>query len=161
MTTLTGNSVKDSRQTNTELAGNLIREYKQTKWVQNSDKIGKPDALSARFSIEEMEEFLAAAKQHGGDGVKFYYGAFPENFEAIPEYSGRQTLVMVATKTKKTTTGDEMVKDIYVTKNGKAKILSGLIPKMCPPTCMNGNDGGMGDLGITIVDRGNNGMEIV
>jgi len=161
MLTQTKKIVKISRNANTELAHNLVREYKQTRWVQNSERIGKPDTLSARYSIQEMEEFLAVAKKNGGDGIKFYFGAYPEYFASNPDYSGRQTLVLVATKSKITGTGEKAVKDIYIRKNGKAEIVCGILPEGCPPRCSRSNEGGMGDLGITIVDKGSKGMEIV
>ena len=68
----------------------------------NSAQISKPDSLSSWYSIEEIENFLDVAKSHGGDGIKFYYGAYPEDYSAKPEYAARQTLVMVATKSKLT-----------------------------------------------------------
>ena len=104
--------VKISKDRSTLHADTLIREYKQKRWVANSESIGKPDSLSAGYTIEEMENFLALAKSHGGDGIKFYYGAYPEDYSAKPEYAGRQTLVMVATKSKSTETGNIANKDI-------------------------------------------------
>lgn len=145
----------------TEKADTLIREYKQTRWVPNSKSISKPDSLSAWYSIEEMENFIALAKSHKGDGIKFYYGAYPENYSPKPSYAGRQTLVMVATKSKITEMGVTANKDIYCTNNGRFNILSGLDPRICPPTCNPPSEGGMGDLGIAIIDKGENGLEIV
>ncbi len=151
---------KESPKTLVRQAHTLIREYKQTRWVPNSERIDKPDSLSAWYSIEEMENFLALAKSHGGDGIKFYYGAYPENYSPKPEYAGRQTLVMVGTKSKLTEMGSIANKDIYYSKNGKLKILSGSDPRLCPPVCNPPSEGGMGDLGITIIDKGEKGMEI-
>ena len=145
----------------TENADTLIREYKQKRWVSNSEQIGKPDSLSAWYSVEDIEAFLMLAKSHGGDGIKFYYGAFPEDHAAKPEYAGRQTLVMVATKSKVTEAGPVANKDIYITAKGRTKILCGFNPLLCPPKCNSTSEGGMGDLGITIVDRGEKGMEII
>jgi hypothetical protein len=153
--------VNVSKDAKTVQADTLIREYKQKRWVQNSERISKPDSLSAWYSIEEMENFLNLAKSHGGDGIKFYYGAFPEDYSPKPEYAGRQTLVLVATKSKLTDLGVTANKDIYHSKNGVTKILSGVLPKGCPPVCNPPSEGGMGDLGITIVDKGVNGMELV
>jgi hypothetical protein len=154
-------SVRAKKGFSTENVETVIREYKKTRWAPNSHRIGKPDSLSAWYSIEEMENFLAVAKSNGGDGIKFYYGAFPDNYTAQPEYAGRQTLVMVATKTKITDNGAIADKDIYLEKNGQIKILSGFVPRGCPPTCNPNSEGGMGDLGITIIDKGENGMEII
>jgi hypothetical protein len=152
---------KVSKDISTENADILIREYKHKRWVQNSQTIGKPDSLSSWYSIEEMENFIALAKSNGGDGIKFYYGAYPENYTLLPEYAGRQTLVKIATRSKLKSDGSMVNKDIYVIQNGKTKILSGIIPTNCPPTCNPPSEGGMGDLGITLVDRGENGMEII
>jgi hypothetical protein len=155
------NYVKHKKNTSTEHADTLIREYKQKRWVQNSQRIGKPDSLSAWYSIEEMENFLDLAKSNGGNGIRFYYGAFPEYYVEKPEYAGRQTLVMIATKSRISKEGLVADKDIYVRKNGRIKILSGTLPKGCPPACPPPSEGGMGDLGITIIDKGDRGMEIV
>jgi hypothetical protein len=160
MTKQEKNSVYIGKDNDTQYADTLIREYKQTRWVPNSERIGKPDALSAWYSIKDLEEFISNAKAHGGDGIKLYFGAFPEEFAPQPEYEGRQTLVMVATKSKSTDPDIIANKDIYVRKNGQSKILSGLNPMLCPPKC-GSTEGGMGDLGITIVDRGDKGMEII
>jgi hypothetical protein len=153
--------VKTNNDISTVEADTLIREYKQTRWVPNSERISKPDSLSAWYSIEEMENFLAFAKSHGGDGIKFYYGAFPEDYSTKPEYAGRQTLVMVGTKSKLTEMGAIANKDIYYSQNGRTKILSGILPTGCPPVCNPPSEGGMGDLGIALIDKGDKGMEII
>jgi hypothetical protein len=161
MITLQKKLVNVSKDAKTVEADTLIREYKQSRWTSNSDRIGKPDSLSAMYSIEEMENFLALAKSHGGDGIKFYYGAYPEDYSPKAEYAGRQTLVMVATKSKITEMGSIANKDIYYSQNGVTKILSGGNPLTCPPYCPPPSEGGMGDLGITLIDKGDKGMEIV
>jgi hypothetical protein len=160
MTTQVKNYVRTKKSESASDVENLIREYKQKRWAQNSDRIGKADSLSAWYSVEELEKFLALAKSNGGDGIRFFYGAFPEDYSAQPEYAGRQTLVMVATKSRTSDDGCTTDKNIYTKKNGRIEILSGIIPKGCPPACPP-PDGGMGDFGITIVDRGSKGMEIV
>ena len=160
MTTLQKISVKVNKASSTVNADTLIREYKQTRWVPNSDRINKPDSLSAWYSIEDIENFLAIAKTKGGDGIKFYFGAYPENYLSTPEYAGRQTLVMVATRSKESEKGKIANKDLYFSNNGQLKILSGNGPLLCPPICNSNSEGGMGDLGITIIDKGEKGMEI-
>ncbi|HEV3223631.1 MAG TPA: hypothetical protein VGZ90_12175 [Puia sp.] len=161
MITQQKNLIEISKDISTVKAHNLIREYKQTRWVPNSERISKADSLSAWYSIEEMENFLSLAKSQGGDGVKFYYGAYPEDYTPKPEYAGRQTLVMIATKSKLTEMGAIANKDIYYSKNERLKILSGTDPRICPPICNPPSEGGMGDLGITIVDKGEKGMELI
>jgi hypothetical protein len=161
MTTRLKKSVIVGKHADTAQVDVLIREYKEKRWALNSERIGKPDSLSAWFSIEDMENFLTSAKENGGDGIKFYFAAYPEDYALKPEFAGRQTLVKVATKSKFTEMGAVANKDIYIIKNGRAKILSGLLPPICPPTCNSNSEGGMGDLGITIVDHGDKGMEII
>jgi hypothetical protein len=153
--------VRISKNETTQQADMLIREYKQNRWAMNSDKIGKPDSLSAWYSISQLEDFIAEAKSNGGDGIKLYYGAYPAQYQEAPDYSGRQTLVMVATRTRKSESDLITNKDIYVRKNGRLEILSGLHPIVCPPSCGSAAEGGMGDLGITIVDRGEKGLELI
>jgi len=155
-------SVKTGLKASGGQAADLIREYKKTRWSPNSERISKPDSLSAWYSIEDMENFLALIKSKGGDGIRFYYGAYPEDYAAKPEYAGRQTLAPVGTRSKITKTGAIANKDIYYPQNGRLRILSGSIPgQVCPPTCPPPSEGGMGDLGITIVDKGEKGMVII
>src|SRR5258708_17388949 len=132
MTTQVKNYVRARKSGSTDDVVNFIREYKQKRWVQNSERIGKADSLSAWYSVEELEDFLALAKSNGGDGIRFFYGAFPENYTAKPEYAGRQTLVMVATKSRTTEDGCVTDKNIYTKNNGRVEILSGGLPKTCP-----------------------------
>ena len=154
-------SVKTASNDSTGQVDNLIREYKKNRWSPNSERIGKPDTLTIWYSIEEMENFLALAKSKGGDGIRFYFAAYPVDYTAQPEYAGRQTLVSVATRSKMTETGAINHKDIYCSNNGRLKVLSGLTPKGCPPFCPPPSEGGMGDLGITLIDKGEKGMVII
>jgi hypothetical protein len=154
-------SVRTGSDASSGQVANLIREYKKTRWSQNSERIGKPDSLSSWYSIEEMENFIVFAKSKGGDGIRFYFAAYPEDYTSKPEYSGRQTLAMIATRSKITESGEIANKDIYCSKNGRLKILSGTLPSNCPPYCNPPTEGGMGDLGITIIDKGEKGMEMI
>jgi hypothetical protein len=161
MITQQKNSVKRAHFVDTQHLNAVIREYKQTRWVQNSERLGKPDSLSAWFSMDAMEDFLETTKLHGGDGVKLYFSVYPENLAPNPEYIGRQTITMVATKSKKTGMGGVANKDLYITKNGQSTILGQNFAVICPPACNSNTEGGMGDLGITLVDKGDKGMEVV
>jgi hypothetical protein len=138
----------------------VIRTYKQERWVQNSDRIGKEDSLSAWYSVEELEQFLETAKQHGADGIKIYFAAYPENYTEVPEYAGRQTVVLVGTRQKKSTKGI-MDKDIYISTEKGKQILAYNMSKICPPLCGTGENEDLGGLGITIVDRKDKGLTIV
>ncbi|MEO6960443.1 MAG: hypothetical protein ABIY90_00650 [Puia sp.] len=151
-------SVKVGKYVNTEFVDTVLREYKKERWVHNSERIGKEDSLSAWYSVEDVEGFLANIKQHGADGVKFYFMAYPADFPEKPEYAGRQSLVMVATKSKTTKMGTTVNKDVYITKNGNNTILGFNMANICPPACGKFGDN---DLGIAIIDKGAKGIEIV
>lgn len=143
---------------NTKEVDEVIRNYKKERWIHNTERIGKEDSLSGWYSLEEMEAFLANAKSHGADGVRFYFGAYSENYSEVPEYAGRQTFVMVGTKNKETENGT-MDKDIYVKTEQGNSILAFNQIRLCPPKCGGGGEDsgltGMDDfgLGITIVDK--------
>jgi hypothetical protein len=156
MATIEKKSVKVGKYVNTEHVDTVIRTYKQERWAHNSQRLGKPDSLSGWYSLEELEEFLSTAKQHGADGIKLYFAAYPENYQATPEYAGLQTVVLVATKSKETESGS-VNKDIYYTKDGSSEILAYNANKLCPPFC----GGEFGKIGVTIVDNGNDGLTIV
>jgi len=156
------NSVKAGSLDSSVEIHEFIREYKKTRWSPNSERIGKPDSLSVWFSIEEIEQFLVLAKSKSGDGIRFYFAAYPETYLTKPEFAGRQTLVLVGTRSKITEHGEVSHKDIYHLENGRLKILSGDGPNiLCPPKCNPPSEGGMGDLGITLIDKGDKGMEII
>ena len=138
----------------TQYVEKVIRNYKQDRWIQNSEKIGKEDTLSAWWSIEELEGFLEEAKKHGGDGVKFYFGANDADYQEKPEYAERQTLVRVANK------------DIYVRGvNGESNLVCNNGGTFCPPTCgprvTTDPDVYSPEIGITLVDTADGGMMIV
>jgi len=158
MSTIEKKSLKVGKYVNTEHVDSVIRTYKKERWVYNSERMGKPDSLSAWYSVEELEEFFATAKQHGADGVKMYFAAYPENYTATPEYAGLQTLVLVATKSKETENGIAN-KDIYFTKDGSTEILAYNASRLCPPFC--GGTGEFGKIGVTIIDKGDDGLSII
>ena len=163
MLTVKTKNRKAGKLVNTAHVDNIIRNYKQERWVNNSKHIGKEDSLSVWYSIEELEEFLAKAKSHGADGVKLYFGAYDKDFQVDPLYAGRQTVVFVATQAKETITGI-VDKDLYVSKGTQNEIVAFNMGRLCPPYCRpNGGalDGDDGGLGITIVDKGEDGLSIV
>ena len=147
----------------TQHVDTVIRNYKQERWIQNSERIGKEDSLSGWWSIEEVEDFLEKAKMHGGDGVKFYFGAYSKDFADVPEYAGRQTLVMVATKQKEVAAGTVVNKDIYITKGENSNILAYNMSALCPPHCGKtaGTDSDSPEIGITLLDRGDDGLMVI
>jgi len=140
----------------TKHVDSLIRTYKQERWAQNSARIGKEDSLTVWHSIEELEEFLQTAKAHGGDGIKFCFAAYPENYTENKDYAGRQTIVMVATKTKEQENGLGQ-RDVYIQNGDSTKILAYNSGRICPPICPpppRPNDIDNPDLGVAIVNKG-------
>jgi len=154
MFTNQGKTVKVGKQVGNDHVNSVIRNYKTERWVHNSKRIGKEDSLSVWYSIEELEDFLALAKEHGADGVKLYFGAYSEHDAPKPMYEGRQTVVFVATKEKDSPSG-VVNKDLYITTEKGPEILAYNIGTLCPPYCSIGD--GMG-IGITIVDKGEEGL---
>jgi hypothetical protein len=155
-------SLKVGKFVDTAHVDTVIRTYKQERWVHNTERLGKEDSLSTWYSIEELEEFIAAAKENGADGIKVYFSAYPKDFKKIPEYAGRQSVVLVATKQKETESGVKN-KDLYVTTDNGTSILAYNYGAVCPPFC-GGKGGGIdGDdgLGVTIVDRKDKGLSVI
>ena len=156
MLTIQKKSVKAGKFVNTEHVDTVIKNYKQERWVHNSKRLGKEDSLSIWYSLEELEEFLVKAKEHGGDGIRMYFGAYGQENAPEPSYAGRQTIVMVATRQKETENG-ELTKDIYINTEKGNSILAYNVGRPCPPMCQNDDFGG---IGITIVDKGEEGIII-
>lgn len=136
MKTIQKKSISVGKYVNTEHVDTVIRTYKKERWVHNSKRLGKPDSLSVWFSVEELESFIDNIKQHGANGIKFYFAAYSENAPR-PEYQGLQTIVLAATKSKESENGI-VNKDIYVTKNGSTEILAYNSGILCPPFCTGG-----------------------
>ena len=157
MTTIQKKSVKAGKFVNTEHVNSVIKNYKQERWMHNSKRLGKEDSLSVWYSLEELEEFLAKAKDHGSDGIRMYFGVYGQDHAPQPLYAGRQTIVMVATRQKETENG-MATKDIYVNTEKGASILAYNVGGLCPPFCQNDDFGG---IGVTIVDKGEDGIVIV
>ncbi len=154
-------SLSVGKYVSTQHVDKVIRNYKKERWVHNSERIGKEDSLSGWWSIEEIENFLDNAKLYGGDGVKFYFGAYDNEFQERPEYSGRQTLVMVATKQKEGKYGTKVNKDIYINEGNENNILAYNMATLCPPSCGLSVDSDNIEIGVTIVDKGEEGIVIV
>ncbi len=143
----------------------LLSTYKKERWVNNSKHIQKEDSLSVWYSVEELEAFLAAAKANGADGVKMYFGVYtPETAKEL-RYEERQTIVLVASKTKALENGSTIDKSIYVQQGDRAEILAYNAGRICPPACTGpgtGNDTGFDwdNMGI-LIDRKDEGMIII
>ena len=163
MLTIEKKSLNVGKFVSTEHVDNVIRNYKQERWIQNSERLGKEDSLSAWWSIEELENFLETAKMHGADGVKFYFGAYAKDYAEKPEYAGLQTLAMVATKQKEGAYGTSVNKDVYVNGEKGNTILGYNMANLCPPFCGKTklDDTDATEIGISIIDRGDAGMMII
>ena len=161
MQTIEAKSLKVGNYVNTAHVDNVIRNYKQERCVQNSERIGEEDSLSAWWSVEELEEFIEHAKTHGADGVKFYFGAYDQEHAPRPEYADRQTLVMVATKQKENANGTSKNKDIYVATEKGSNILAYNCCYLCPPFCGQSDLPDSIEIGVTLVDRGTEGFVVI
>ena len=159
MNTIQKKSLKVGKQVNTDHVNTVIKNYKKERWVHNSNRLGKEDSLSVWYSIEELEEFIAMSKEHGADGIKLYFGVYDKDYEEQPLVAGRQTIALVATKHKITEAG-ESNKDIYIQTEKGSSILAWNAGRICPPFCGSKDGFGFGDIGITILDKGDEGMVI-
>ena len=84
MTTIQKKSLKVGKSVGTDHVNTVVRNYKKERWVHNSQRLGKEDSLSVWYSIEELEEFMSIAKNHGADGIKLYFGAYDEENKEQP-----------------------------------------------------------------------------
>lgn len=163
MTAIATKSVKVGKYVDVNHVNTLVRNYKQERWRQNSEQIGKEDTLSVWYSLEELEEFINKAKYSGANGVRLHFGVYPENYAPNPLASKQQTVVFVATRNKHDEDGSYTEKNVYV----GAGILAYNFGAMCPVTCpgtkkpLTGDDADWGGLGITIVDRGEKGLTVL
>jgi hypothetical protein len=96
------------------------------------------------------------AKTHGADGLKLYFGAYDKEHAPKELYKGRQTVVLVATKQKETENG-RVNKDVYIGTEQGNSILAYNVGNLCPPWC---REFGGEEIGITIVDKGQDGLAI-
>ena len=133
----------------------LTSAYKQQRWVDNSEKLGKADSLSVWFTVDELENFLERVKAGGGNGVRIHFGVFPQGYRK-PEVAGMQTVVMVANRSKDGSL--ENAKELFVDRNGSPEIMALDGPILCPPFCSSGG-GGLGK--TTLVVRDDNSMEVI
>lgn len=122
----------------TQEVDSLLLNYKKTRWVFNSERIGKADSLSSWYTVDELMEFLQKAKKNGADGIKLYFGAYPQDFKKKPEYAERQTIVLVATKSVFGENGSGIDKNIYMNSANGVQILAFNAGRLCPPFCFGG-----------------------
>ena len=163
MSTITKKTLRVGKYVDSKHVDSTIRTYKKERWVHNSKRIGKEDSLSVWYSIEELEDFIAETKTNGGDGIRCYFGAYGEKDAPKPGFEGRQTIVLVATKSKENEVGITH-RDLYINKEGHANILAYNAGSLCPPICPNHTAqqrNAFLNVGLTIVDKGDEGMIVV
>ncbi|OQP46995.1 hypothetical protein A4H97_05620 [Niastella yeongjuensis] len=156
MTTIEKKSLRAGRFVDTQHVDTLIRTYKQERWIHNSERMGREDSLSLFYSIEELEDFLAKAKEAGANTVTLHFGVYPENFTEKPTHAGKQTTVLVATDHQQTEAGVSH-KNVYIDTNKGKQLLAYNVGTWPPGGVETDYDG----LGITIVDKGNDGMVVI
>ncbi|MES2002886.1 MAG: hypothetical protein V4450_00090 [Bacteroidota bacterium] len=125
---------KRGQQVDTNHVDKLVGNYKKQRWVKNSSALGRPDSMSIWYGLDELQTFLELAREHKADGIKMFFGVYPENFAPRPELSGLQTIVLVATRQSKTVAG-VMNKSIYIDLQGSKEILAFNFGSACPPYC--------------------------
>jgi hypothetical protein len=153
MNTIEKKSVNAGKLATKQEVDTYTSAYKQERWADNSDRMGKADSLSVWFTVEELEGFLENVKGNGGNGVRFHFGVFPEGYEN-PEFVGRQTLVMVGNRSKDGSYNTS--KELFIDNDGRPEVLAYLGGIICPPLC------GPGGKGKTVlIDRGDKGLSVI
>lgn len=152
MNTIEKKSVNAGQIATKQDVDNLISTYKQERWANNSDRMGKADSLSVWFTLEELEGFLENVRNNGGDSVRFHFGVFPEDY-STPEFVGRQTIVMVGNRTKDGSYATS--KELYANNDGQPEVVAYYGGTVCPPFC----GGGKGR--STLIIRDDNSMEVI
>jgi hypothetical protein len=155
MNTIAKKSVNAGNYVSKNEVNELTSTYKQERWADNSEKLGKADSLSVWFTLDELENFLQKVKAGGGNGVRIHFGVFPQDYRK-PEVAGMQTLVMVANRSKDGSL--ENARELFIDNNGRPEILALDGPTLCPPFCGTGG-GGLGKSSLII--REGNGMEVI
>ena len=155
---------KTGKYVNSKHVDSLLSNYKKERWVRNSKHIGKEDSLSVWYSVEELQEFLDTAKKNGADGIKMYFGVYKPDTAKDTRYEDRQTIVMVASKTKAIENGTTIDKSIYFTGANGVEILAYNSGRICPPCCnstASGNDGFDWDNMGLLIDKKDEGMIVI
>lgn len=107
MNTIEKKSVSAGKYVSAEHLDGLISNYKRERWIHNSERMDEEDSLGVYFSLEGLEEFIRSAKESGAEGINIYFGVYGGKADR-PEYEGKQTVALVATRSEETF-GDTMV----------------------------------------------------
>jgi len=164
---LTKTVKKAGKLVNSKHVDSLLSNYKKERWAQNSKHLGKEDSLSVWYSIEELQAFIATAKENGADGIKMYFGVYTADTANDVKYVGRQTVVLVASKVKELENGSTFDKSIFVDNEGKPEILAFNAGRVCPPNCSGGTGTGTEITGFDwdnpgiLVDKKEDGMVVI
>ena len=165
---LTKTIQKSGQRVNSKHVDSLLSNYKKERWVQNSKHIGKEDSLSVWYSIEELQQFIETARLNGADGIKMYFGVYKADTAKEARFEERQTIVLVASKTKELENGTMVDKSIYLNENGTPEILAFNTGRVCPPACGTGGTGtGTETTGFdwdnpgVLIDKQGEGMVII
>ena len=119
---------------------------------------------------KNWRNFLETAKENGADGIKMYFGVYKADTAKDERFEDRQTIVLVASKTKVLESGASVDKSIYITKDNKPEILAFNSGRICPPACGTGvpppggteiSTGFDWDNPGILIDRKNEGMVVV
>jgi hypothetical protein len=157
MSTIEKKSLKVGKYVDNDHVNTVISNYKKERWVHNSKRLGKEDSLSVWYSAEELQEFIETIQEHGADGIRMYFAAYPNEEVMSKGKDGRQSIVLVATRSKEEN-GKRVNKDVYTYENGKATIMAYNMGDYCPPYCAGGLGGA---LGVVIVNDGKNGLSVI
>jgi len=101
-------------------------------------------------------------------GIKMYFGVYKPDTAKEERYEERQTIVMIASKTKVLENGVSADKNVYISTGKGPEILAYNSGRICPPNC--GDDTGTGtgpgsgfdwdNMGI-LIDRKDEGMIVI
>jgi hypothetical protein len=89
-----------------EEAKELNQNFIKTRAKAIDSAIGKKDAISCWFSIEELKEYIDFVEQEGKakgiavNGLRIYFGAYAKN-EKTPSKSNLSTVFFIPTQSKK------------------------------------------------------------
>lgn len=159
MSTIVKKSVNEGYYITKKEMDELTTAYKQQRWADNSDRLGKSDSMSVWLSVEEVENFLERVKNNGGNGIRLHF-AVHGNDCLVPEQSGMQTVVMVANRSKDGTL--QNAKELYADHNGNPELVAYLPMPICPPMCGGGLGKATPGMGkATLIVRKDDSMEVI
>lgn len=96
-------------------AKELNQNFVKTRTKAIDVAIGKKDAISSWFSLDDLKEYIAYVESEGKtkgisiNGLRIYFGAYPKN-DSNPNKRNLSTVFFVPTQFKNSTSGnDELV----------------------------------------------------